>query len=261
MGETLAIDGGRLAYEEAGAGPPIVFIVGLGGHGAYWKTQVAAFRSEFRTVTFDHRGVGASEGQPPYSVEQWADDTLRLIDALAFNRIHLVGNSTGGAIAQVLAAGYPDRIASLVLGGTWARPDVRFVRIFEFRRRVLFEMGSEAYENLGTALTLPAGLPHSDGAVRTAHNTPPEIVAARIDALLAFDTGTRARQIRSPTLVIAAEDDVLVPRQLSEVLAGEIAGARFVKFERGGHHFPQTQADAYNALLLDHFRLNGGSHE
>src|SRR6476646_3252818 len=117
MSATIAMDGGTLVYEAAGAGAPILFIAGLGGHGSYWKAQVRAFSSDFQTVTFDHRGVGASVGPPPYSIEQWAGDTLRLLDHLKIGRAHLVGHSTGGAIAQVLAAGHPDRIASLVLGG------------------------------------------------------------------------------------------------------------------------------------------------
>ncbi|MBV8139182.1 MAG: alpha/beta fold hydrolase, partial [Deltaproteobacteria bacterium] len=86
--------------------------------GTYWMAQVAAFSSAFQVVTFDHRGVGASEGQPPYKVEQWAADTLRLIDHLGLDWVHLVGHSTGGTIAQVLAADHSDRVASLVLGAT-----------------------------------------------------------------------------------------------------------------------------------------------
>jgi pimeloyl-ACP methyl ester carboxylesterase len=74
----ITIDGGTLSYDVSGAGPPIVFVAGLGEHGTYWMAQVAAFSSAFQVVTFDHGGVGASEGQPPYKVEQWAADTLRL---------------------------------------------------------------------------------------------------------------------------------------------------------------------------------------
>src|SRR5258708_9885 len=74
----LTVDGGTLSYNVSGAGPPIVFVAGLGDRGTYWTAQVAAFSSAFQVVTFDHRGVGASEGQPPYKVEQWAADTLRL---------------------------------------------------------------------------------------------------------------------------------------------------------------------------------------
>jgi aminoacrylate hydrolase len=261
MGATIPIEDGMLAYEAAGVGAPIVFIAGLGGHGSYWKAQVLALSSDFQTVTFDHRGVGASAGSPPYSIAQWAGDTLRLMDQLKIERAHLVGHSTGGAIAQVVAAGHPDRIASLVLGGTWARPDARFRRLFEFRARVLREMGPEAYEDLGLTLTLPVGLPADTPSHQNARHTPPEVVLARIDALLAHDAGDRLRYIRTPTLVIAADDDVLVPRPLSEVIAGEITGARLHVFARGGHHFPQTQTEAYNVLLREFFRAHApGDH-
>jgi aminoacrylate hydrolase len=261
MGAVIPIDDGTLAYEAAGAGPPVVFIAGLGGHGSYWMAQVQALSPDFRTVTFDHRGVGASVGAPPYRVEQWAGDTLRLLDHLKIGRVHLVGHSTGGAIAQVVAATHPDRVASLVLGGTWARPDAKFRRLFEFRARVLREMGPGAYEDLGLTLTLPAGLPPEPPALQAARSTPPDVVLARIDALLAHDAGDRLRQIRAPTLVVAADDDVLVPRQLSEVIAGEIKGSRLHAFARGGHHFPHTQTAAYNELLRAFFPAHAkGDH-
>ena len=238
MTTSVALYDGKLAYTAEGDGPAIVFITGLSGRAAYWRAQVAHFSPNFRTVIFDHRGVGASEGPPPYSIEQWAADTLRLMDHLRIGRVHPVGHSTGGAIAQVVAADHPDRIASLVLGGTWARPDARFQRLFEFRKRVLTEMGAEAYDELGVTLTLPAGVPPANVARLPSRQTPAEIQAARIDSLLAYDAGDRLRAIRSPALVLAAKDDVLVPAHLSEVIAGEIAGARFATFDRGGHHFP-----------------------
>jgi hypothetical protein len=78
----ITTDGRMLSYDVSGAGAPIVFVAGLGERGTYWTAQVAAFSSAFQVVTFDHRGVGASEGQPPYKVGQWAADTLRLIDHL-----------------------------------------------------------------------------------------------------------------------------------------------------------------------------------
>ena len=168
-----------------------------------------------------------------------------------------------GAIAQVIAADHPDRIASVVLGGTWARPDARFCRLFEFRARVLREMGADAYEDLGLTLTLPAGLPPEAAPRPASRHTPPDVVLARLDALLAHDAGDRLRHIRAPTLVVAAEDDVLVPRPLSEVITSEIAGSRLHVFARGGHHFPQTQTAAYNELLLEFFRASakGGIRE
>jgi pimeloyl-ACP methyl ester carboxylesterase len=181
----ITIDGGTLSYNVSGAGPPIVFVAGLGDRGTYWTAQVAAFSSAFQVVTFDHRGVGASEGQPPYKVEQWAADTLRLIDHLGLDRVHLVGHSTGGTIAQVLAADHSDRVASLVLGATWARLDARLRKLFVFRKQAL-------YEQVGF-----------DRRSASWH-TPQEIAAARIDALLTYDAAERLQSIRNPTLLIAA---------------------------------------------------------
>jgi aminoacrylate hydrolase len=104
---------------------------------------------------------------------------------------------------------------------------------------------------------LPAGLPLQAMARPSARRTPPhDIVLARIDALLAHDAGDRLRHIRASTLVLTAEDDVLVPRFLSEVIVSEIVGARLYAFARGGHHFPQTQAETYNAMLRAHFRAH-----
>jgi aminoacrylate hydrolase len=231
----ITTDGRTLTYDVSGAGAPIVFVAGLGERGTYWTAQVAAFSSAFQVVTFDHRGVGASEGQPPYKVEQWAADTLRLIDHLGLERVHLVGHSTGGTIAQVLAADHSDRVASLVLGATWARLDARLRKLFVFRKRALYEQ---------------VGFDRRSAS----RNTPQEIAAARIDALLTYDAGERLRSIRNPTLLIAAADDLLVPWQLSELIAEEIAHARLVKLDHGGHRFPQTRVEAYNTLLLEFFR-------
>src|SRR5262249_49866699 len=83
-----------------------------------------------------------------------------------------------------------------------------------------------------------------------------EIAAARIDALLTYDAGERLRSIRNPTLLIAAVDDLLVPWQLSESIAEEIAHAHLVKLDHGGHRFPQTRVEAYNTLLLEFFRTH-----
>jgi aminoacrylate hydrolase len=151
--------------------------------------------------------------------------------------VHLVGHSTGGIIAQVLAADHSDRVASLVLGATWARLDARLRKLFVFRKRTLYEQVDFDRRSAG-------------------RNTPQEIAAARIDALLAYDAGERLRSIRNPTLLIAAADDLLVSWQLSELIAQEIANARLVKLDHGGHRFPQTRVEAYNALLLEFFHTH-----
>jgi pimeloyl-ACP methyl ester carboxylesterase len=89
--------------------------------GNFWRAQVEAFSPHFKTVTFDHRGVGASSGSPPYAVEQWARDVVALLDHLDVGAAHLVGHSTGfrGAVTRFRAVRGLSTIGSC-LNSYWA---------------------------------------------------------------------------------------------------------------------------------------------
>ncbi len=250
----VAIGDAELYYEEAGQGPPLLLVPGLAGVGAFWSHQVADFSRDFRVVVHDHRGAGRStHARIRYSVEQMADDVLKLMDRLAIDAAHLVGHSTGGAIGQVIAADHPDRLKSLVLSATWAGPDPYFRRLFRSRRDVLTTQGVEAYLRASVlALAPPWWVSANDALIaedqrRTAAAAPPvEVTASRIDAILAFDWRGRLGDIRLPTLVIVAADDMVTPRFYSEELAGKIAGAGLVVLETGGHFAPRVVPGRYN---------------
>ncbi len=239
-----------IACQVVGDGPPVLFITGLGGRADYWRQQVSALEPRFTCVTYDHAGIGASERcDPPFSVSSWADEALELIDELGFERIAVVGHSTGGAIAQWLAAHRPERVRVLCLSGTWAAADARFRAIFTLRRRILADFDGQAYAELGAILTMPL-VWDEEAAISAKPPADPEVVLARIDALLAHDSTSWLDRIDAPTLVCGATDDLLVPPNHSRQLARLIPDARLAWFERGGHHFPQTRADAFNAQLV-----------
>ncbi len=246
------VAGASIAYEIKGHGNALVLISGLNGLGDFWRAQVDALSPHFRTITFDHRGVGGSTGSPPYSVEQWAGDLVALLDHLGIGLAHLVGHSTGGVIAQVVASDYPDRIASAVLGGMWAQPDDRFRWVFELRRDVLVKLGVEAYARLTAIMTSPPGeevvsiQPAQTGSI---------VTAARIEAILAYAGFERLRRIDCPTLVIAAADDILIPAPMSLILADEITGARSAVLPSGGYLFPRSRSLDYHRILME-FLLN-----
>jgi aminoacrylate hydrolase len=244
----VEIVGGSLNFETAGRGEPLLFISGLNGIGSFWHAQTRAFSSDFHTITFDHRGIGQSTGAPPYSAEQWADDVIALLDHLRVGSAVLIGHSTGGVIAQVVASEHPQRVASVVLSGTWAQPDDRFRRVFELRRQVLTALGTEAYAVLGSIITAPPDEPF--GAVEQ-DGTDPAIVKARIDALLQYSGLERLRRIRCPALVLAAEDDILIPAYMSRIVAKGIAGAELTILDSGSHAFPRSRAADYNRLVLE----------
>ena len=246
-----------LYYEEAGQGAPLMLVPGLGGQGSFWISQTPMFSRDFRTVIHDHRGTGRStHSRITYSVEQMANDALRLMDALGIESAHFVGHSTGGAIGQVIALDHPDRLRSLVLSATWPGPDPYFRRLFESRRQTLVDSGIEAYLRASSLVqTTPWWVSQNDAfltdlhAVQAAAAAPAEVLVSRIDAILKFDRRLRLLEIRVPTLVIVAQDDMITPRFYSDELASRIPGAKLVVLETGGHYVPVINSEPYNAAV------------
>jgi aminoacrylate hydrolase len=253
----VGIGDAELSYEVHGDGPPLLLVPGLSGLGSFWTNQVAAFSRDFRVVVHDHRGAGQStHSRIRYSVEQMAGDLLRLMDALGIASAHFVGHSTGGAIGQVIAQDHPQRLRSLVLSATWAGPDPYFRRLFESRRKVLLTAGVESYLRASVLfLAPPWWVSANDAAIAADHAAlvaaaaPVEVMQSRIDAILRFDRRARLGEIRTPTLVIVADDDMVTPRFYSEELAGRIPGAKLVVLEGGGHFAPAILPEPYNAAV------------
>src|SRR5581483_2825482 len=255
----IEVAGGSIAYDIAGNGAPLLFISGLNGRGSFWQNQIDAFSARFTMINFDHRGVGGSTGLPPYSIEQWAADAIRLLDRLDIPAAHLVGHSTGGVIAQVIASDYPDRVKSMVVGASWASPDERFRAVFELRKQVLTGLGGEAYARLGALLMAPLDEASTLGLRHASPDTPPSIIEARLDALLAHEAGARLRRVTCPTFVLAARDDILIPARMSRAVAEQIAGASWMLLPGGGHAFPRTRTAEYNRIVIDFLHTLEGS--
>jgi len=138
----IVIGDGALYYERQGVGFPVLFISGLSGFASFWQDQVAAFARKFDVVTHDHRGIGQSDvTRSGFTVDRMAADVVGLMDALEIERAHIVGHSTGGAIAQILAIEHPKRLASVVLSATWTKPDAYFRRMFGLRKDILSFLG------------------------------------------------------------------------------------------------------------------------
>src|SRR3954452_23159068 len=190
--------GVEIAYEimnAGGGGVPAYLLAGLNGMRQACMQQAIPFSRERPVIVQDQRGTGES-GKPRggYSVANFARDVIAIMDAAGIERAHMVGTSTGGAIAQVLCLDYAERVQSAAICCSWMRCDYFFRRQFEMRKRILLSMGTEALMLLtSTTLTGPRWftehyaelLERERGLLERAG--PPEVDAARIDAILAFD--------------------------------------------------------------------------
>jgi aminoacrylate hydrolase len=240
-----------ISYRDTKSGFPIIFISGFGGVGSFWNRQVEFFQDRFRIVTYDQRGTGASaRTRQAYSIRQMVDDLETVMDAARIDTAVLVGHSTGGAIAQTLAALAPERVSGLLLSSTWCKPGGYFRRVFEFRRSLLKIGATHLFHEAGILLRYPPAYSEENDALF--ENPSPvdvEITIARIDAILKADQSSLISQIRAPTLVVAARDDCLIPQFMSDEVAQRIGDSEYLILDHGGHFLPETRTAQYNEAL------------
>jgi aminoacrylate hydrolase len=255
---TMKISDGEIYYEVHGSGPPLITAAGLGGVGSFWNPQIEAFAPHVQFVLHDHRGTGqSSRDLITYSVPQMARDVLELADGLGIERFHFAGHSTGAAIGQEIALRHPDRLLSAVLCSGWARRDPWFSRCFATRATLLKEAGPEAYVKAqGLFIFPPWWVSANDAklaaleATQLAHFPAAEIVLSRIAAITSYGLAEELGAIRTPALVVCADDDHLTPPHMSVDMHRLIPGSELALLPTGGHFNTITRADDFNETVL-----------
>ena len=119
--QTIHAGGVEFAYRQLGpsTGVPVVFLTHLAAVLDNWDPRIVdGIAAEHRVITFDNRGVGASSGSTPTTIEEMARDAVTFIRALGFDRVDLFGFSMGGMIAQVIAQQEPHLVRKMILAGT-----------------------------------------------------------------------------------------------------------------------------------------------
>jgi pimeloyl-ACP methyl ester carboxylesterase len=119
--KSVSVGGTRFVYRELGidTGVPVIFLNHLAANLDNWDPRVVdGIAAKHRVITFDNRGLGASEGKTPDTVEAMAQDAVAFIRALGFDRVDLLGFSLGGFVSQVIAQQEPALVRKIILAGT-----------------------------------------------------------------------------------------------------------------------------------------------
>jgi len=119
--KSVSVGGTRFVYRELGLDTdvPVIFVNHLAANLDNWDPRVVdGIAAKHRVITFDNRGVGASQGKTPDSIEAMAKDTVAFIRALGFDHVDLLGFSMGGFISQVIAQQEPALVRRIILAGT-----------------------------------------------------------------------------------------------------------------------------------------------
>lgn len=266
----------ELYYEEHGSGEPLLLIMGLAADSQAWVFQVPAFSEQFRTITFDNRGVGrSSKPVGPYSIHQMADEAAALLDHLQIESAHVVGVSMGGMIAQELILRHPGRVRRLVLACTYPEPSAEIEQHREFS---VTRLGGKVTASGGIEIDLTTLDPFAflqqmlptvfnqefierelpklmqvfAGALQYGFSM--EAILGQVAAVMGHRATDRLHQIRVPTLVITGDADRLIPPANSDILAREIPGAKLVKVPGGSHGFNFETPDLFNREVLAFLR-------
>ncbi|WP_371660773.1 alpha/beta fold hydrolase [Streptomyces sp. NBC_00280] len=247
---TVSAGGVTYAYRELGpkGGIPVVFFVHLAATLDNWDPRIIDPIAKGRhVIAFDNRGVGASTGQVPDSVEAMADDAYTFVKALGYDKIDVFSFSLGGMVAQALVVKHPELVRKLVLTGTGPKggkdmDKVARVTYYDILRATLTRSDPKEFLFFNRNAT---GKP----AARAFVNRLKERTVDR-DADIktkAFQTQLKAIKkwgrstpddlstITQPTLIANGDNDRMVPSVLSEDLHERIKGSELIIYPDSGH--------------------------
>jgi pimeloyl-ACP methyl ester carboxylesterase len=228
--------GARLHFRRIGAGEPLLLAMGTAASLGMWKPVETTLADHFDLVSFDYRGLGDSERRDgTISAATLAQDTHALLQSLSIPRAHVLGWSLGSVVAQELALSHPEQVASLVLYGTWGRPDGVMTALMT-ALKYPWETGDLATALATLGIVYSAEFLASDEFAEflawTAPLTPttPEqiqTVAEQWQADLDFDSLDRVAAIAAPALALTGEHDIITPPRHGRSVAERIPGATF----------------------------------
>ena len=268
----IRIDGATtLHYATSGAGEPILLIPGLGLDHSYYRFGIPLLSRHLQVLAVDPRGIGRStKSPPPYTVEAWADDFAVMIDKLAFGPIHVLGSSLGGSMALALAQRHPGKLKSLIVVGGFSELDRATELNFRLRLRLIEKLGmsDEVADYMGL-WTLTRKFINSDAGFATMRANQANIRAnsaqsysAFVEALLKWGRCQPGQErdpkftalldsIKTPTLVVTSDNDHLIPKELSDLIAARIAGAKLVVMPGAGHIPFMEQPEEVVRIVLE----------
>jgi pimeloyl-ACP methyl ester carboxylesterase len=260
-----AVNGLSIAYDEAGAGAPLVFCHEYAGSRESWQPQLSFFARRYRCIAYNHRGYPPSsvpDDPADYSEEHLVEDLRGLLDALGIERAHLCGLSMGGALVIKFALAYPDRCLGIVSAGTgsgstnraaWEREIPQTVQRFlangiedvaSFYTRSASRLPLLRKDPLGWQRFYDLFLTHS------ARGMAYTMQGVQLRRPTIFDIADQLPRIDAPVLlVVGDEDEACIEPSL--LMKRRIPRAGLAMLANSGHAVNREEPAAFNHLVLD----------
>jgi pimeloyl-ACP methyl ester carboxylesterase len=256
-------NGIELSYERTGSGEPLLMIMGMSGTALHWgEPFLEELRGDFETITYDHRGVGASTRlQGTTTIAEMAADAAGLIEALELDSAHVLGISMGGMVAQELALAHPEMVRTLTLGCTYCGgpdADLAVPEVIDALRTAMRSGDRERAVRASWELNVSANMVDDEDAYarfreivdRYAVAVP--VVMAQLQACEEHDASARLSTLDLPTLVIHGTEDRMLPVANGRLIASLIPDAQLEILDGVGHLFFWERPERSAELLRAH---------
>ncbi len=263
----VEVNGTRLFYEMAGSGETIVLVHGNEGDRRHWDFQFMPLAKDFRVIRYDVRGYGKSAMPDPEEPYTDYEDLKALLDYLGIDKAHMCGLSMGSGIVVDFAIAYPGMCRSLIPVGPWAdgygigefqspASDSLFV-VMGRAASIAREKGAkEATDYFWTRNSQFKQTVRSEKALMHVLNVGYDyswwgfINESKRQSLQPFAI-TRLNQIGMPTLVITAEYDLEVCKEIVKIMGREIKGSEVIAFKDAGHMMNLEKPEEFNRALVN----------
>ncbi len=241
-----------------GEGEVILFLHGVGGGACGWMPQINSFSMNYRAAAWNMPGYGGSPLMGAMSFPELADSLEALLDDRGWEKVHLVGHSMGGMVAQEFAVDRQDRLLSLTLSATspaFGKPDGDFQKKFVEARLAPLANGATmadlATELVETMMSEDADPNGRQLAFDCMADVAADTYRAAVECIVTFEQRANLPNISVPTLVLAGETDTNAPAPMMEKMAAKIPGARYICLPSLGHLANLEDPQAFDAALSD----------
>jgi pimeloyl-ACP methyl ester carboxylesterase len=250
---------GIVAYREAGAGPALALLHGIGNQSGSWTRQLTALGGRFRTIAWDAPGYGGSDRLPAESptAADYAGALAALLDVLGIARLVVVGSSFGALVAGAFAASRPERTAGLVLlnpaGGYGLADAAEREEKLTTRLARLAKLGPEGMAMEPSPGMLSAGASDEARAIAawSTARIRPDGYAQAARTLANGRLVEDATRYSGPVLVIAGSADSITPPAGCERIARAFPRATYRLLDGPGHLSYLDAPATVNALIAD----------
>ncbi|MGB9802371.1 alpha/beta fold hydrolase [Desulfofundulus sp.] len=235
----------------------ILFIHGAGGSHRHWLHQINGLKEEYLVLAVDLPGHGSSHGKAYDKIGNYREFIYAFAEKLIGHPFFLAGHSMGGAITLDFARCYPDRLAGMILIGTGARLRVLPALLETFEKGHYFkELSKMAYGKDAPPYLLEA-------AKREMESVPPSVYLADFTACNSFDLIDALPSIDVPTMVIAADQDLLTPVKYGQYLQQKLPRAQLEVIRGAGHMMMLERPGELNAIIKRFLEghSTGGKHK